>query len=379
MAYLCFAIMSEAKVYSPGLEGVVAAETAISFLDTDHEEIVIRGYDLLELIRKKGYADVVALLLDGELASEERRRTLEHEMTTATVPPAVYQILSLLPAQMHAMDRLRTAVSALAGFDPEANSADPESERRRAPRIIGQVAQIVANLHHIAQGQSPQNFDPQYNLAENFLRVLVRREPSAAEVRAFEQSLIAYSEHELPNSTFAARVVASTLADAYGALTSAVASLKGPLHGGANEAVMYMLLEAKTPAGTEALIRQKLARKERIMGFGHRVYMRKMDPRAQLLKEVLQTLVSTTGQGKDLLEMCELGEKVMHAEKGLYPNLDYYAAPVYYLLGIPIELYTPIFFAARTVGLLAHIVEQHKENRLYRPRVLYKGPRGLKV
>lgn len=371
--------MSESRLYSPGLEGVIAAETGISFLDTENEEIVIRGYDLLELIRKRGYVDVVALLLDGELPSDERRRTLESEMSGTAVPPAVYQILSLLPSQMHAMDRLRTAVSALAGFDTEANSADPESESRRAPRIIGQVAQIVANLHHIARGQAPQNFEPGYSFAENFLRVLIRRQPSPAEVRAFEQSLIAYSEHELPNSTFAARVVASTLADAYGALTSAVASLKGPLHGGANEAVMYMLLEAETPNGMEALIRQKLARKERIMGFGHRVYMRKMDPRAQLLKEVLQTLVSTTGEGRVLLEMCELGERIMHAEKGLYPNLDYYAAPVYYLLGIPIELYTPIFFAARTIGLLAHIIEQHRENRLYRPRVLYKGPRGLKV
>ncbi|MCX8113237.1 MAG: citrate synthase [Bacteroidia bacterium] len=371
--------MTEPKPYSPGLEGVIAAETSLSFLDTEKEEIVIRGYDLLELIRSKGYGDVVGLLLEGELPMPERLQAIEREMTQAEIPTAVYDILRLLPASMHAMDRLRTAVSALAGFDPEANSTDPNSERRRGPKVIGQIAQIVANLHHIAVGEKPEKFDPRYTLAENFLRVLVRRSVSPAEVRAFEQSLIAYSEHELPNSTFAARVVASTLSDLYGALTAAVASLKGPLHGGANEAVMYMLLEAQTPAGLEALIRRKLAQKERIMGFGHRVYMRKMDPRAQLLKEVLRSLVEASGKGHEYVEMCQLGEDLMRTEKGLYPNLDYYAAPVYYLLGIPIELYTPIFFAARSVGLIAHVIEQHAENRLYRPRVSYKGPRGKKI
>ena len=179
---------------------------------------------------------------------------------------------------------------------------------------------------------------------------------------------------------FTARVIASTLADIYGALTGAVASLKGPLHGGANEAVMAMLLEAGDEEGIERWIRERLARKERIMGFGHRVYMRRMDPRAQLLKETLTRLVAEHGdaEGQRLLRRCERAERVMHAEKGLYPNLDYYAAPVFYVLGIPIELYTPIFFAARTAGLVAHVVEQHAHNRLFRPRVRYTGPRGLK-
>ncbi|MEN3040808.1 MAG: citrate synthase [Bacteroidia bacterium] len=370
--------MKEEK-YSPGLEGVIAAETRISFLDTDNEEIVIRGYNLLELIRKVSYEAVVGLLLDEKLPEVSKQAELTQAMVEASVPAAVYDILRQLPPSMHAMDRLRTAVSALAGFDPEANSTAPESERRRAPRIIGQIAQIVANLPHIAAGREPQSFSPKHGFAENFLRVIVRREVSPAEVRAFEQSLIAYVEHELPNSTFAARVVASTLADAYGALTSAVASLKGPLHGGANEAVMYMLLEAKDVEGLDQLIRKKLAQKERIMGFGHRVYMRRMDPRAQLLKEVLHELIQARREGQILADMCQRGEDIMRTEKGLYPNLDYYAAPVYYLLGIPIELYTPIFFAARSAGLLAHIIEQHTDNRLYRPRVLYTGPRGLRV
>ncbi len=371
--------MAEEQHYSPGLEGVIAAQTRISFLDVEREEIVVRGYNLLELIQRASYVEVVGLLLEERLPGAHRCQVLETQMVTAAVPELVFHIVAQLPASMHAMDRLRTAVSALAAADPDANTADPDAEQAKAPRLIGQIAQIVANLTRLTQGEKPLHFEQGRSFAENFLRTLVAREVTPAEVRAFEQSLIAYSEHELPNSTFAARVVASTLADAYGALTAAVASLKGPLHGGANEAVMEMLLEAQTAEGLEALIRQKLARKERIMGFGHRVYMRRMDPRAAMLKETLRELIGAKGTGSELLAMCQRGEDIMREEKGLYPNLDYYAAPVYYLLGIPIELYTPIFFAARSAGLLAHIIEQHRENRLYRPRVLYRGPRGLKL
>lgn len=367
------------EAYKPGLEDVIAAETQISHLDVEHEEIIVRGYSLLELIRSAPYADVVGLLIDERLPDAQRRHELEQEMIRASVPEPVYKILAMLSPAMHAMDRLRTALSALAAFDPEASTADPERERAKAPRLIGQIAQIVANLAHVAAGRAPVTFRSDWSFAENFLRAIVMRAVTPQEVRAFEQTLIAYSEHELPNSTFAARVVASTLSDLYGALTAAVASLKGPLHGGANEAVIAMLLEAKTPDGLERLIRERLARKERIMGFGHRVYMRRMDPRAQLLKEVLADLVKAKGTGElDLVALCERGEQLMRAEKNLYPNLDYYAAPVYYALGIPTELYTPLFFAARSAGLLAHIIEQHRENRLYRPRARYIGPRGLR-
>jgi len=366
--------------YRPGLEGIIATETSISYLDVDHEEIVVRGYNLLDLARRRTYVDVVGLLVHGSLPDERGRAELERQLlAAANVPAELWQILRLLPRQMDAMDRLRTAISALGGWDQAANSADPEQDRASGLRVIAQSATIVANLIRVAEGEEPLLPDERRSYPENFLWMITGREPSAAEVRAFDQTLIAYSEHELPNSTFAARVIASTLADLYGALTGAVASLKGPLHGGANEAVMEMLLEAGDEEGLERLIRAKLARKERIMGFGHRVYMRRMDPRAQLLKETLAQLVAAGGTGSELAAMCQRGEDVMRTEKGLYPNLDYYAAPVYYLLGIPIELYTPIFFAARSAGLLAHIIEQHRENRLYRPRVLYTGPRGLHV
>lgn len=367
--------------YRPGLEGVIATETSISYLDVDHEEIVVRGYNLLDLARQRTYVDVVGLLVHGSLPDERGRAELERQLlAAANVPAELWQILRLLPRQMDAMDRLRTAISALGGWDQAANSADPEQDRASGLRVIAQSATIVANLIRVAEGNEPLLPDQRRSYPENFLWMITGREPSAAEVRAFDQTLIAYSEHELPNSTFAARVIASTLADLYGALTGAVASLKGPLHGGANEAVMEMLLEAGDEEGLERLIRAKLARKERIMGFGHRVYMRRMDPRAQLLKETLAQLVTERGdpEGEKLLRMCQRGEDVMRSEKGLFPNLDYYAAPVYWVLGIPIDLYTPIFFAARTAGLVAHVVEQHAHNRLFRPRVLYTGPRGLK-
>ncbi len=366
--------------YSPGLEGVIAAETAISYLDVDAEEIVVRGYNLLDLARTRTYVDVAALLVFGRLPDAEERARLERRLVEARVPEPVWRILSLLPPSMHAMDRLRTALSALAGFDPEADAADPDRDREKGFDLIGQVAVLVGNLARVATGEPPLQPDPQLPFAAHFLYMLTGRRASPEEVRLFDQTLIAYSEHEMPNSTFVARVIASTLSDLYGALTGAVASLKGPLHGGANEAVMRMLLEAADEEGLVAWIRDRLARRERIMGFGHRVYRNRMDPRAQLLKEALAALVEQRNdpEGRKWLRMCQVGEDLMREAKGLYPNLDYYAAPVYYVLGIPIELYTPIFFAARTAGLVAHVAEQHAHNRLFRPRVRYIGPRGLK-
>lgn len=369
--------------YRPGLEGVIATETAISFLDVEGEEIVIRGYNLLDLAKHKTYVDVLYLLVFGTLPDEKERDQLEHTLAKeGSVPEPIWRILKELPPTMHAMDRLRTAVSALGGFDPDVEDTGLEASRRKGIRAIARVATIVSNLHHLREGTEPLLPEVGKSFAENMLRMITRGNPSPEEIRAFDQSLIVYSEHEMPNSTFAARVIASTMADMYGALTGGVASLKGYLHGGANEAVMVMLQEAKSPDQMEPYILEKLNKKARIMGFGHRVYMKKMDPRAQLMKETLKTLIDSgkaPTRAKTWYDMCEIGERVMQREKGLYPNLDYYAAPVYDALDIPIELYTPIFFASRTAGLVAHVIEQHTNNRLFRPRVLYTGPRGLKL
>lgn len=361
--------------YQPGLEGVVAAETEISYLDVEAEEIVVRGYDLLDLAQKRTYPEVAFLLLHGRLPGPEEAEAFAQGLLQAPVPEAVFAILGLLPPEMHPMDRLRTLLSALGGFEEAGQKADAEADLRAGPRLIGQAAILVANLLRT----QPRRPKPELGFAGAFLEMITEKVPGEAEARAFDQLLIAYSEHELPNSTFAARVIASTLADLYGAVTGAVASLKGPLHGGANEAVMEMFLEAETPEGLERLVRERLARKERIMGFGHRVYMRRMDPRAALMKEVLREMAPGNPRAARYLEVAERGERVMREEKGLYPNLDYYAAPVLYALGVPVPLYTPIFLAARAAGLVAHVAEQHAHNRLFRPRVLYKGPRGLKA
>jgi len=368
------------EAYRPGLENVIACETEISFLDVDHEEIVLRGYDLIDLAKKVSYIDIIGLLIDKRLPNEAERQEIEHTLKShRQVPLNIWAILKQLPPTTHPMDMLRTGVSALSGFDPNLDDQSPAANRERAMRLLAQVPQIVAASHHIAHGRDPIPPKDDLSFVANGLYMITGREPSADEVKYFDQVLMVYCEHELPNSTFAARVITSTLSDMYGALTGAVASLKGPLHGGANEAVMEMLLEAETVEGFERLIREKLANKEKIMGFGHRVYMRKMDPRAQMMKEALQEMAGSNSEAKKWLDMCVAGETIMREEKGLYPNLDYYAAPVMYMLGIPVPLFTPVFFAARVVGLSAHVMEQLANNRIFRPRVLYKGPRGLKA
>lgn len=365
------------STYQPGLENVIASETSISYLDVEQEEIVVRGYSLIELAQTVTYLDVAGLLLDGALPDAGQRRELEDSIKAEYgFANRVIGFLKSFPEQANLMDVLRTGVSALAFDDPELDDRSPEANRRKAIRLMASVPQIVANGYRAVRRQPLVEPRTDLDFTSNFLYMITGREATETERRVWDQSLIAYSEHEMPNSTFTARVIASTLSDMYGALTGAVASLKGTLHGGANEAVMNMLLEVGSAEKMEAAILAKLAGKERIMGFGHRVYMRKMDPRAKLMKEALASLIRDR-EGEELYQMCVIGENVMQREKGLYPNLDYYAAPVYHLLGIPIELFTPVFFAARTVGLCAHVMEQHANNRLFRPRVLYKGPRGL--
>jgi citrate synthase len=368
--------MTEAP-YQPGLENVIASETSISYLDVENEEIVLRGYDLIELARQVTYLDIVGLILDHSLPANEQRASLEERLKREyDFPQEVLSILTMLPKHANIMDVLRTGISAIASFDPELEDRSREANYRKTIRLLAKVPQIVANGYRAVMGLPLVEPRKDLSFTGNFLYMITGHVAGVLEERVFDQSLIVYSEHEMPNSTFAARVIASTQSDMYGALTGGVSSLKGTLHGGANEAVMKMLLEAGSTAGIEPLMLAKLAKKERIMGFGHRVYMRKADPRAMLMKEALSVLAKEKHQ-QELYDRCVIGEQVMKREKNLYPNLDYYAAPVYYLLGIPIDLFTPIFLAARTIGICAHVMEQHENNRLFRPRVLYRGPRNL--
>ncbi|MBU8567202.1 citrate synthase [Virgibacillus pantothenticus] len=365
--------MSTKQQFVPGLDGVIAAETAISFLDTEQEKIIIRGHELIDLSKSNDYIDVVHLLLDGKLPNASEKTALEKKLTSNyDIPDQVMQILSLLPKETHPMDGLRTGLSALSGYDKDIDNRSLETNKSRSYALLGTLPAITVNSYRLINGKEAVKPDQSLSYSANFLYMITGEKPTDFEAEIFDRTLLLYSEHEMPNSTFTARVIASTNSDLYGALTGGVASLKGNLHGGANEAVMYMLNEVKTAAAFEELIQRKLANKEKIMGFGHRVYMKKMDPRALVLKDSLKQLCEKKGDYM-LLEMCEAGEKVMREEKGLYPNLDYYAAPVYWMLGIPIGLYTPIFFSARTAGLAAHVIEQHNNNRIFRPRVHYIG------
>lgn len=361
--------------YKPGLEGVIAAETAISLLDTEKEQIIIKGHDLIELSKENDYLDIIYLLFKGDLPTAMEKEQLEQLLKeNYQVPVQVNDILHILPKSTHPMDGQRTGISVLAGFDESIDDRSELANLKRSYSLLAKLPTITVNSYRILNGErAVEPIDLTYSA--NFLYMITGNIPSEVETAIFDRSLLLYSEHEMPNSTFTARVIASTQSDMYSALTGAVASLKGNLHGGANEAVMYMLKDAETVEDFELMIKQKLRNKEKVMGFGHRVYMRKMDPRAEIMKQSLRQL-SDLDNDYTLLEMCEAGEKVMKEEKDLYPNLDYYAAPVYYKLGIPIELYTPIFFSARTVGLCAHVMEQHENNRIFRPRVKYIGERS---
>lgn len=366
--------------YSPGLEGVPAVKTTISYLDVDNEKILIRGYDLIELAQRFRYIEVAYLLLHQELPSQQQAQTFENQLRTAEKLPAqLYEVLRFLPRQMHVMDAQRTLLSYLAGFEKPEVLMDhsPEANYEKGIRILARFPAITAYAYRELHNLPLPDPHPSLSFTANFLYLITGEEPDEELARIFDITMTCYIEHEMPNSTFTARVIASTLSDIYGALVGAVASLKGPLHGGANEAVAHMLLEVLEQGGHKAAknyVLEKLKRKERIMGFGHRVYMRKYDPRAALLKEFIPKLVNRHPHGQELYEIYQIIEETMRKEKGLYPNMDYPVGLLYYLMGIPIPLYTPIFLVARTAGLIAHVIEQHSANRLFRPRVLYEGP-----
>ncbi len=371
--------------YSPGLEGVIAATTRISYLDVDHEQIVVRGYDLMELARQMRYPEVAYLVIYGRLPSSGELQAFTGALREgAELPEAAYRLLAVLPRTMEIMDAQRTVISFLGGLeDPEAlRDTSEEANLRRGVRLLARMPTLTANAYRAVRGLPLVRPEPGADFAENFLYMILGTRPDPQAVRVFDLTLTCYIEHEMPNSTFAARVIASTLSDMYGAVAGAAASLKGPLHGGANEAVARMLVDIRDHGGaaaTERYVVDRLQRKERIMGFGHRVYMKKYDPRAQLLRTYIPELASRRPEGPELVRIHQALEEVMYREKGLYPNADYPVGLIYYLLGIPIELYTPIFLVARTAGLVAHVAEQHAHNRLFRPRVLYEGPRGLRV
>lgn len=375
--------MTTTNDYSPGLEGVISNATTISYLDLDKEEIVIRGYDLIELAQKLSYLETAYLVMHGKEPTQQEavalRKTLSDQ---ATLPPEVYAMLKSLPKQTHPMDALRTGISMLAGYEDPAilNDHHPEPNFAKGLKIMAKAPVIACNAYRANQGQPSIPADPKLGFTENILWMINGKRPDKESVDMLDMVLTCYIEHELANSTFTARIIASSLCDIYGAITGAVASLKGPLHGGANEAAAQMLVDILQKGGAakaEQYITDIRAAHGRIMGFGHRVYMRKYDPRAFLLKDYLPRLLHKKPEGEELYAIYRKVEEVMFRETKLYPNADYPIGFILYLLDVPIPLFTPLFLCARIPGLIAHVEEQHKENRLFRPRVIYLGPREL--
>ncbi len=361
-----------------GFEDVVAGESSICYLDGARGVLAYQGYDIHDLAnaeRGASFEETCYLLWHGRLPSRAELGDLQTQLAAARqLPEPVLRAMRSLP-KVDGMDALRTLTSILGHYDQESTVMTPQANYRKAVRLTGQIGSLVATWGRMAAGGGPIDPDPALNHAGNFLYMLTGQRPSALATRAFDVSLVLHADHELNASTFAARVAAATLTDIHSTIVAAIGTLKGPLHGGANAEVMKMLLDIGQNAPldrAEEFVRAKLARKEKISGFGHRVY-RTEDPRATHLRRFSKSLGEKAGQPQ-WYQMSERIEALIKAEKGLYPNVDFYSASMFYALGIPIDLYTPIFAVSRISGWTAHVLEQYANNRLIRPRTDYIGP-----
>ena len=365
--------MAEVKA---GLQGVVIAQTSICSIDGERGKLVYRGYNIHDLAAHATFEEVVFLLWRGRLPKRAEMDALRKDFSEhRAVAAPILDLLKKLPRAQHPMETLRTLVSALSLYDPDAESMSEEANWRKASRLTAQMGTIVAALGRVRAGAEPVAPDPELGHAANFLYMLHGRKPSSEDARAFDVALILHADHSFNASTFAARVTASTLSDMHSAITSAIGALKGPLHGGANERVMRMLLEVETPEKAEAYVHDLLARKQKVMGFGHRVYHTE-DPRATVLRKMSEEIGHRSGQPK-WFQISRGIENLMIREKNINANVDFYSASAYYAMGIPVELYTPVFAASRIAGWTAHVLEQYQDNKLIRPLAEYTGPANL--
>jgi citrate synthase len=367
--------MATAEKAKGGLEDVVATSSAICYLDGDAGVLAYCGYDIHDLARAATFEEVCYLLWHRRLPTKAELGDLQSQLAAARpLPEPIVRLMRSLPP-VDGMDALRTITSALAHYDAEASDAAPQAQYRKAVRLTAQIGSIVATWGRMQAGGGPIAPDPVMGHAANFLYMLTGERPNSTAIRAFDIALTLHADHELNASTFAGRVAAATLTDIYSAVVAAIGTLKGPLHGGANAEVMKMLLELGEAASgdrIDSFIRGKLARKEKISGFGHRVY-RTEDPRATHLRQMSRELGTRAGRTA-WYDMSARIEALVKAEKKLNPNVDFYSASTYYTLGIPIDLYTPIFAVSRISGWTAHVLEQYANNRLIRPRADYTGP-----
>jgi 2-methylcitrate synthase len=371
--------MSTAEKPKAGLEDAVATSSAICYIDGDRGVLSYCGYDIHDLARHATFEEVCYLLWHRRLPGRAELGDLQSQLVAGrAIPEAVIRLIRSLPGGSGAnagMDALRTLASALGHYDPDSSDNSPQANYRKAVRLTAQLGSLVATLGRINAGGGPIQPDPVLGHAANFLYMLTGERPSATATRAFDIALVLHADHELNASTFAARVAAATLTDIHSTIVGAIGALKGPLHGGANADVMRMLLEIgkdATPEKAVEVVRAKLQKKEKIPGFGHRVYHTE-DPRATHLRQMSKELGQRAGQ-PNWYAMSERIEAFVKSEKKLNPNVDFYSASTYYVLGIPIDLFTPIFAVSRVSGWTAHVLEQYANNRLIRPRAEYIGP-----
>ncbi|MFC0270273.1 citrate synthase [Metabacillus herbersteinensis] len=355
-----------------GLEGVVATTSSVSSIIDDTLTYV--GYNIDDLAVHASFEEVIYLLWHLKLPTKQQLAEVKQQLAeNAKIPQAVIEHFKSYDIDsVHPMAALRTAVSLLGLFDEEADVMNPDANYRKMIRLQAQIPTIVTTFARVRKGLDPITPRTDLTMAANFLYTLTGEEPSEIAEEAFNKALVLHADHELNASTFTARVCVATLSDVYSGVTAAIGALKGPLHGGANEAVMKMLTEIGEVENAESYIGEKLSNKEKIMGFGHRVY-RNGDPRAKHLKEMSEKLSKLTGESK-WYEMSAKVEEIVTSEKPLPPNVDFYSASVYHSLGIDHDLFTPIFAVSRVSGWLAHIREQYENNRLIRPRADYTGP-----
>ena len=362
---------------SKGLEGVVAATTKLSDVRGLDGELIYCGYNINELAGKATYEEVVHLLHRGKLPNSTELAALKAELAAARkLPDGVIELIKQLPNDASPMRAIRTVVSALACYEPPEAQDSLEDQATRAIKLIAQVPVITAYFHLARQGKPLPESDPTLGEAANFLYLVDGEKPSEAKEKTIDMCYILHADHGMNASTFSARVTIATLSGMYSAITSAIGTLKGPLHGGANEGVIKMLQEIGSVEKVDEFVADCIKNKKKIMGIGHRVY-KVLDPRAPHLQAMAKKLSGELGETK-WLDMSERIREIMVSEKNLYPNVDFYSATVYYSLGIPTDLFTPIFAIARTSGWTAHVLEQLADNRLIRPKSLYDGPDDFK-
>ena len=370
--------MSNPANLSKGLEGVVAATTRLSDVKGDVGELIYAGYNINELAGRVSFEEVLFLLHHNHLPTRRELDELKGRLASyRDLPKGIIDLLKTLPRWTPPMSAIRTAISALGCFDEHAEETSMDANRDKAMRLIAQIPIVTAYFHRIRQRKSLLPPDPQLGEAANFLYLIDGEKPSAEKESTLDMCYVLHADHGMNASTFSARVTIATLSDMYSAITSAIGTLKGPLHGGANEGVIKMLQDIGSLDKVDAYIDECLAHKKKIMGIGHRIY-KTLDPRAPHLKRMAQILSAKLGEAK-WIQMSERIAELMLKKKNLNANVDFYSATVYYSLGIPTDLFTPIFAIARTAGWTAHVLEQLADNRLIRPQSVYTGPVGLKV